>query len=1121
MPNPPDLSDYISAAASKFNLDPALVGAVVQQESSGNPKAWNKSGGGQGAAGAMQVRGPALSDYNQANGTSYKMSDLLDPSVGIDVGSWYLNQQLSKFGDPARALSAYKDGAASPSAQQGSSPYAQQVLSRIGSPSAAPASAPGADTSGYGGSAGGASQSGGPAVSPVAAAMLAKVGYRTDGNPLANPPVAGPQSTPNPPQTAAPQGPAPGPAPGQGGGLLAKFGYGQDGNASAPAPAAVPASQPTASPAANSATPATAPAQPTQQQKVQQALGDIMGVSTPEQAADWRNYLPGGIVSGLNRVITGADQFAAHSAKTVADLVGPAPQISSTGTVQPRTGLAGLIDRWSSAADSAAASLPQNPPDSLSGKAGEFIGESLPTMWAPGGTALKAAAGGGLAGVIQPVTSNADTNYWAQKGVQTGLGAAGGAAVHGALSKASSMLASRAAKANPDSPLLAQIRGALGGDPVAAQPQAPVPGVQPTLADLTQNANLGAIQRNLAETNPQAFAERGATNAAARQQAFDAAVGTPADAAAAREAADTAGAAQYAQSGVDQLTPDAELADILRRPSMAPVLKRAEAIADETGAGNPFQVQRETLQAEHNQMFSDLAGTPESVQAAKDIRNSDVFDRYQAAGAQELPFDSDLAMLMQRPSMQRVIARAQRLSDEEGAGPIFIRNEDGEPTSLSGDAAHYIKQGLDDEIQLARDNNLGASERRAITNTQSQFLGWLDNQSPEYAGARASYAQQTQPIEAQEYLQGLNVTDANGNVTLPKIDTAIKKTEQMRADTGLNAAKNLTDAQMSQLYALRDGLRQAANGPDVSRFTPEQIQFVQGALDDELAKGTSGATANQNAALQASREQLEQWLGSRAPGYLASKETKQAGAQRFAADQWLQHDITDSMGRLNLNSIERKVKQIEAARKGESGSIEAARYVDDDTLEQLRAVRDSLRDEKITAPNAKGGSPTSQNTKIKKEMGMNRPDPEAGAVAGALSRATGWGLGGAAGWALGNLVAPGVGTALGPLVGASAGGALERAFARRAFERASEAHDARIGRLTDIFLNPTAEHIAALNNGTPVSNLQRVIDMARGVDKSSGLRSALSGEPAQRAPKGLAAAVGGQGGSALFNVIKR
>ncbi|MEK6346359.1 MAG: transglycosylase SLT domain-containing protein [Burkholderia sp.] len=1115
MANPTDLSSYIAAAAGKYNLDPALVGAVVQQESSGNPAAWNKSGGGQGAAGAMQVRGPALSDYNAANGTSYKMSDLLDPSVGVDVGSWYLNQQLNKFGEPTRALAAYKDGAASQAAAQGSSPYAQQVLSRIGSPAPAPAPAAAPDTSGYGGASGGASQSGGPAAAPAgAAAMLAQFGYGADGKP-----AAAPASTPATASTSAPSAPAGSPQQAGAASVLAQFGYAPDGT-NAP-PSATPASAPAVQASAGTT---GQPAAADKQARVRQFLGDVTGVSTPEQAADWRNYLGGGIVTGAQRVADGANQLLAHTAKGISDVFAAAPTVSSQGVPQPRSGLAGMIDRWASSADSMAANIPgASSPDATSAKAGAFLGETVPTMVLPGGTLLKAAAGGGLAGALQPVDNNAAENFWAQKGVQTGLGAATAGAIHTGLSAAAGLLSRQAAKANPDSPLLAQMRGALGGQPVAEQPQAAVAGVQPTLADLTQNANLGAIQRNLSEVNPQAFADRGAANAGARQQAFEAAVGTPADAAAANEAARTTAAAQYAGSGVDNLVPDAELADILRRPSMAPVLRRAESIADETGPSNPFQAQRDTLQAEHNQMFNDLAGTPESVQAAKDIRNNDVFDRYRDAGAQELPFDGDLAMLMQRPSMQRVVERAQRLSDEEGAGPIFIRNQDGEPTSLSGDAAHYIKQGLDDEIQLARDNNLGASERRAITNTQGQFLGWLDNQSPEYAGARASYAQQTQPIEAQEYLQGLNVTDANGNVTLPKIDTAIKKTEQMRADTGLNAAKNLTDAQMSQLYSLRDGLRQAAAGPDVSRFTPEQIQFVQNALDDELAKGTPGAAANQNAALQSSRDQLEQWLGARAPGYLASKQTTAEAGQKLMADQYLQHDITDSMGRLQLGSLERKIKQIEAARKGEPGSIEAARYVPDDALEQLRAVRDSLRGERITAPSAKGGSPTSQNTKIKKEMGMNRPDPDAGALGGALSRAAGWGLGGAAGWTLGHLVAPGAGSTVGPLVGAAVGGGMERALAQRAFEKSSAGYEDRIARLTDIFLNPTAERIAELNAAPEGSALLRALNAARGADKSEGLRSALQGSKkgTGSAPKGLAAALGAQAGGALFNQIKR
>lgn len=129
-----DLGGIILASARKHNLDPNLINAVVQQESSGNPSAWNKGGGGQGAAGPMQVRAPALSDYNAANGTKYSMQDLTNPQVGVEVGSWYLGQQLDRFNDPRKAVAAYKDGAGSQQAQTGNSPYAQQVFGRLNMP---------------------------------------------------------------------------------------------------------------------------------------------------------------------------------------------------------------------------------------------------------------------------------------------------------------------------------------------------------------------------------------------------------------------------------------------------------------------------------------------------------------------------------------------------------------------------------------------------------------------------------------------------------------------------------------------------------------------------------------------------------------------------------------------------------------------------------------------------------------------------------------------------------------------------------------------------------------------------------------------------------------------------
>lgn len=1084
-----DLSGIIQTVAQRYNLDPQLVNAVVQHESTGNPAAVNKGGGGQGAWGAMQVRGPALSDYNAANGTNYKLSDLTNPAVGIDVGSWYLNQQLDKFGDPAKALVAYNEGAGSPNVASGSTTYSSGVLGRIG---ASPAAAAQPTDSGFGGGAAGSSASGAPApASNGAASVLAQFGYGADGTPSKSASGSA-QNASVPAQSQTQQGLAGGAA----ADILSKFGYGADGK---PVAAAV------AAPTSAATSPQTGATPPT---PARGGFGPLPGDQTAnaqegEAAAQQaQSDFGSGLMRGVQNTVNGAFQTVAHGAKTLANTFG-----------SPNSPLTRAVNSWSDAEDQNATQNAGAIPDTPSASAGVFVGEAAPTMFVPGGTLLKAVAGGGLAGALQPVTDNAADHFWAQKGVQTGLGAASGGVIHGALSGAAAL----AQNASKESPLLAQLRTALNGEQVAQQPS-PVEGVQPTLAEMTQNKNLGVLQRNLAEVNPQAFNAREDANQAARLGSFNDAVKTPYEAEMAANAGDQKAAWQYGNSGVEGLSPDAELATVLQRPSMAPVLRRAELLADESGNGNPFQAQRDTLQAQHNQIFSDLAGTPEGVEAAKDARNLDVFDRYQEAGAQELPLDDTLQTLLQRPSMQRVVARAQRLSDEEGAGPLFIHDEEGNPTTLSGGAAHYIKQGLDDEIQLSRDNNLGASEKRAIQGTQNQFLGWLDNRSPEYASARASYADQTQPIEAQEFLQGLNVTDANGNVTLPKVDTAIKKMEQLRAQPGLNAAKNLTDDQMSQMYALRDGLRGAAAGPDVSQFTPQQIHYVQRALDDELAKGTTGSAANQNEALTQSRQDLENWIGARAPGYQESKQTSAAAARGLAANQFLQKDITDSMGRLQLNKIEQKVKQIEDAKRLKADT--PAAHVGDDALEQLRAIRDSFRNERASLAMGKG-SPTSQNQSIKKAWNLNPPQADSGPGGAAASRAAGWAVGGGAGWLLGNLVAPGAGSVLGPLIGSGVGGAIEQQLARRAFQKEGAAYGQRIADLTDVFLNPTQETIDSLNKTPRGSALLRILNAARGSDGDTALTNAVQGKQASSRPRGLAGALGGQAGGALFNQIRR
>jgi peptidoglycan lytic transglycosylase len=93
--------------AREKKLDPALLAAVIYQESKFDSGARSSSG----AVGLMQLRpetakGIAL----RTGGTAFRLSDLTDPAINIRYGSWYLQNLFAKYGDERLVLAAYNAG---------------------------------------------------------------------------------------------------------------------------------------------------------------------------------------------------------------------------------------------------------------------------------------------------------------------------------------------------------------------------------------------------------------------------------------------------------------------------------------------------------------------------------------------------------------------------------------------------------------------------------------------------------------------------------------------------------------------------------------------------------------------------------------------------------------------------------------------------------------------------------------------------------------------------------------------------------------------------------------------------------------------------------------------------
>ena len=93
--------------ARNYRLDPALLAAVIYQESKFRADAKSSSG----AIGLMQLRPDTAKGIAiRTGGSRFQTSDLYNPEINVRYGSWYLRHLLDKYGDEKLALAAYNAG---------------------------------------------------------------------------------------------------------------------------------------------------------------------------------------------------------------------------------------------------------------------------------------------------------------------------------------------------------------------------------------------------------------------------------------------------------------------------------------------------------------------------------------------------------------------------------------------------------------------------------------------------------------------------------------------------------------------------------------------------------------------------------------------------------------------------------------------------------------------------------------------------------------------------------------------------------------------------------------------------------------------------------------------------
>jgi hypothetical protein len=256
----------------------------------------------------------------------------------------------------------------------------------------------------------------------------------------------------------------------------------------------------------------------------------------------------------------------------------------------------------------------------------------------------------------------------------------------------------------------------------------------------------------------------------------------------------------------------------------------------------PFFEREQAQKAAQLTAVQQVGKTPAELKAAESIRSATARELYGISDKAMVPADKTFTGLLDRPSMDKVIARASELAAEKGipfqigqnrppqtiasaildaeGKPMGVTTIPGEVAKYPGSSLHMMKMAFDDLIKNPERFGIGANEVGAINSTRGKFLNWVEDKAPDYKTARETFAAQSKPInqmQVGQFLEG-KLTPALGEETarlraagyagaLDQAPNTIKRaTGQSRFD---ELSQVMTPDQIKVLESVRDDLARA------------------------------------------------------------------------------------------------------------------------------------------------------------------------------------------------------------------------------------------------------------------------------------------------------------------------
>lgn len=140
-------------------------------------------------------------------------------------------------------------------------------------------------------------------------------------------------------------------------------------------------------------------------------------------------------------------------------------------------------------------------------------------------------------------------------------------------------------------------------------------------------------------------------------------------------------------------------------------------------------------------------------------------------------------------------------------------NADGSLETNAETLYNSVRKQIGDllDTRTATSNPAGLQASRELIAVRDALDQDITAAAPGFGKYLSDYAAASKPINAMEYLQGLRLTDAQGNITLSKVQNAIANLTKQRGASGVNGAKAVNQAQLDVLTGIRDDLLRASN----------------------------------------------------------------------------------------------------------------------------------------------------------------------------------------------------------------------------------------------------------------------------------------------------------------------